>query len=123
MARPERNGWDFVRVGKVYQYKEEWGIGRALIAMVEILEDTSDDKYYNFKIRPLKGTMELAEIGPEPFEVSHAKNIGGIYSGMPQFYEEPEYTILPLGTPWPIDYARIDQQGEKEKSEDEKDNA
>lgn len=110
MARPERNGWDFVEVGKVYQYKEEHGIGSALIAMVEILEDSSDADYYRFKVKPIKGTEMLAARGPEPFEVVHAKNIGGIYSGMPQFYEEPEYSMLPPGTPWPVDYTGPEEQ-------------
>lgn len=91
MARSENNGWDFVKVGKTYQYKEDGiGIGNAVIAMVEILEDNSDGEFYAFLVKRVKGGKEF---GDEPFEVSHKKNIGGIYSGMPQFYKEPEYMM------------------------------
>ena len=44
MARSENNGWDFVKVDETYQYKEEIGPGLAMIAMVKILEDNSDDE-------------------------------------------------------------------------------
>ena len=91
MARPENNGWDFVKVGGVYQYKEEGiGIGSAVVAMVEILGDNSSDEFYDFTVKRVKGGKEFGDM---PFGVSHKKNIGGIYSGMPQFYEEPCYMM------------------------------
>lgn len=87
MARASNNGWDFVKVGKSYQYKEEhptW------IAEVFILEDNSDDEYYNFKARIDKATVEFKN-DPEPFLISFIKNLKGVFSGMPQLYENPEY--------------------------------
>ena len=66
------------------------GIGSVVIAMVEILEDNSDKEFYRFLIKRVKGGKEF---GDEPFKISHRKNIGGIYSGMPQFYEEPVYMM------------------------------
>ena len=95
MARPENNGWDFVKVGEVYQYKEEVGasIGGAVIAMVKILEDNSDDNWYCFTVQITEGKSALDIFGSKPFPVAHEKNIGGIYSGMPQFYEEPCYNL------------------------------
>ena len=94
MARSENGGWDFIKQGETYQYKEDGGgIGTAVIGMVEILEDNSGDEYYNFKVRVVQGNHALRVWGNEPFDVGHAKNIGGIYSGMPQFYKEPEYAF------------------------------
>ena len=90
MARSEDGGWDFIKVGNTYQYKEEMGIGSAVIAMVEIIEDNSGDAFYSFVVKRVKGGKEF---GDKPFAVSHRKNIGGIYSGMPQFYEEPCYMM------------------------------
>ena len=92
MARSENAGWDFIKVGETYQYKEEgFGIGSAIIGMVEILEDTSDDEWYRFLVQVVEGGTALKAWGNKPFPVAHKKNIGGIYSGMPQFYETPEY--------------------------------
>ena len=96
MTRSENNGWDFIKVGETYQYKDDGiGIGNATIAMVKILEDTSDDDWYNFKVKVVEGDKALKEWGTKPFNVGHKKNIGGVYSGMPQFYETPEYINHP----------------------------
>lgn len=94
MTRPENSSWEFVKQGRVFQYKED-----SLIAMVFIEEDNSDDEFYSFRVKPLAANMD---IGPEAFTVSHARKIGGIYSGMAQFYEKPEYIPLPIGKPWPF---------------------
>lgn len=92
MARSEDGGWDFVKQGETYQYKEDGGgIGTAVVGMFEILEDNSDDEFYSFLVRVVEGNHALKVWGREPFSVGHRKNIGGIYSGMPQFYETPEY--------------------------------
>jgi len=91
VARSENNGWDFVKVGETYQYKEEIGPGMAMIAMVKILEDNSSDEWYSFLVEPVKVNKPFDKEMTKPFTVGHAKNIGGIYSGMPQFYETPEY--------------------------------
>jgi len=91
MSRGANGGWDFIKVGGVYQYKESPFIG-----MVEILEDNSDDEYYSFKVQAVEGNMAI----PEPFTVSLLKSNNAIWHEMCQFYEVPEYIPLPLGTPW-----------------------
>ena len=84
MSRANNGGWDFVKVGKTYQYKEDgW------IAMVTILEDNSTEEQYAFKLKIEKSTLNHQ--GDAEFEISHAKDIGGYYSGMMQLYEVPEY--------------------------------
>lgn len=85
MARAVNNGWDFVKVGKSYQYKEDW-----FIAIVTILEDNSDKENYRFKLRVEKATEEPPQNGE--FEISHDKTFNGIYSGMIQLYETDEYS-------------------------------
>ena len=96
MSRPNNGGWDFIKVGKTYQYKEEIGPMSVFLSEVTILEDNSDEEYYSFKIR-----VENSNINPPGeeeigvFNVGHMKNPGGYYSGMPQFYETPEYSYEP----------------------------
>jgi len=84
MARGNENGWDFIKVGTIYQYKEDW-----FIAMVTILEDQSNPDEYRFKLQVEESNFEPPQNGE--FEVTHNKNVTGYYSGMLQFYEEPEY--------------------------------
>jgi len=87
MARANNGGWDFVKVGKTYQYKED-----SFIAIVKVLEDNSDDKCYRFKLQVEKATYEphFAENGI--FEIYHIKDVDGYYNGMLQFYENEEYS-------------------------------
>lgn len=94
MARSENGGWDFIKAGETYQYKEDGGgIGTAVVGMVKILENKSDKEYYKFLVQVVEGKTALKLWGKEPFQVGHIKNMGGIYSGMPQFYEEPCYMM------------------------------
>ena len=98
MARAADNkgrGWDFLKVGKVYQYKEG-----PLVAMVEVLEDNSDEDFYRFKIVAKKAAYNIAAT----FVVTHNKRFHGYWSDMPQFYPEghEEYVMLPIGTPYPF---------------------
>ena len=92
MARSENGGWDFIKVGGIYQYKED-GFGGASVGMVKVLEDTSDEEWYRFLVQVVEGKAALKLWGNKPFPVAHKKNIGGIYSGMPQFYKEPQYMM------------------------------
>lgn len=92
MARANNGGWDFVKQGGIYQYKED-----GLVAMVEILEEENTEEFYSFRLRVLAANMNM--VGTE-FNVGHAKDPGGFWSGMQQFYETPEYVMLPIGTPW-----------------------
>ena len=46
MATSHDHGWDFVKVGETYQYKEDW-----FIAIVTVLENNSDTENYVFKLR------------------------------------------------------------------------
>ena len=84
MARAINGGWDFVKVGKMYQYKEDW-----FIAIVTILEDNSDEEFYRFKLQVEKSSGDPPQNGV--FEIEHIKKLPGIYSGMLQLYEFPEY--------------------------------
>lgn len=85
MARANNGGWDFVTVGKSYQYKEDW-----FIAIVTVLEDRSDEKYYRFLLRIDKAT-DMADDDRSEFVLEHVKNLDGYYSGMSQLYEGEEY--------------------------------
>lgn len=90
MARANNGGWDFVKVGQSYQYKEDW-----FIAKVTILEDNSNMEEYRFKLQVEESSMKLE--GDEiSFEISHAKDPGGYYSGMLQLYEQDEYQFTPV---------------------------
>ena len=93
MARANNGGWDFIKVGGTYQYKEDW-----FIAMVTILEDNSTENEYRFKLQTEQSNEEPpTEDGMEEgvFTISHIKKVGGYYSGMLQFYKEEEYTFNP----------------------------
>jgi len=90
MARANDHGWDFVKVGGIYQYKED-----GFIAFVKILEDNSDDKYYRFKLQVERCNYEEPpQDGDQEgvFNISHAKDLDGYWSGMLQLYEQPEYS-------------------------------
>lgn len=83
MARANNGGWDFVKVGKTYQYKEDgW------IAMVTIMKDNSNDEQYAFDLRVEKSTEDW---GLREFDIANVKGDSGYYSGMLQIYERPEY--------------------------------
>ena len=84
MSRANNNGWDFVKVGGSYQYKEG-----GFIAMVTVVEDNSDDDYYRFTLRVDKATFTPPDNGE--FEISHIKNLDGVYSGRSQLYEDEAY--------------------------------
>lgn len=83
MSRANNGGWDFVKVGGTYQYKED-----GYIAMVKVLEDNSTENEYRFKLKVEKATQS---IGDDEFEISHMKDLTGVYSGMLQLYEQEEY--------------------------------
>lgn len=89
MARANNGGWDFVKVGNTYQYKEE-----GVIMQVRVLEDLSDAEYYNFRLRVLRATSKfpVAKEGePADFTVTFLKSNTGYWNDMPQFYEHEEY--------------------------------
>lgn len=86
MARGCNNGWDFVKVGEVYQYKEGW-----LVAEILVLEDNSNDEEYSFGVRVLRTSDEY--FLDREFEIRHNKDMSGVWSGMPQIYEAPEYAV------------------------------
>lgn len=89
MARANNGGWNFVKVGQSYQYKEDW-----FIARVTILEDNSTTDEYRFKLQTEESNTEPpTEDGV--FEIGHAKDVGGYYSGMLQLYEQEEYRFTP----------------------------
>jgi len=96
MARANNGGWDFVKVGGIYQYKEEW-----LIGMFEVIQDKSNVEFYEFELRPL---LTNVDIGENTFNISHVRNPGVYWSGMQQLYKDPEYVPLPIGTSWKFDY-------------------
>jgi hypothetical protein len=83
MARANNGGWDFVKVGGVYQYKEE-----GQIAIVKVLSTEPDPNYYRFQLSVLAATFPF----DKEFEVVHHKNPGGYWNEMQQFYPDPEYS-------------------------------
>ena len=87
MARAIDHGWDFVKVGETYQYKED-----GFLAWVKILEDNSDDECYHFKLQVERCNYENP---PQNglFDISHMKEMQGMYSGMLQLYEQGEYSF------------------------------
>ena len=90
MARANNGGWDFVKVGKTYQYKEDW-----FIAKVKILADNSTPEEYIFTLQVEESNVEEQPGKEGVFEIGHAKNVPGYYSGMLQIYEEDEYSFSP----------------------------
>lgn len=83
MARANNGGWDFIKEGNSYQYKEDgW------IAMVKVIKDNSDSECYRFDLEVEEATQDY---GLRTFDVMHNKDVDGYYSGMLQFYERPEY--------------------------------
>ena len=89
MARANNGGWDFVKVGATYQYKEDWFIGEVIV-----LEDNSTDDMYAYKLQIIEACDEpFTEDGI--FDISHTKNMEGYYSGMMQLYEDKEYSYTP----------------------------
>lgn len=91
MARANNGGWDFVKVGGTYQYKEETFPMSSFIAMVKILEDNSTEDAYEFKLQVIESN-ETPPTADGVFEISNIKKSDGYYSGMPQFYPTPEYS-------------------------------
>ena len=87
MARANDRGWDFVKVGGTYQYKED-----GFIAFVTVLEDNSDDKSYRFKLQVERCNYENPPQNGV-FNISHVKDLNGFYSGMLQLYEQAEYSV------------------------------
>ena len=84
MTTAHKNGWNFVKVGETYQYKEDW-----FIATVEVLEDNSTEDEYKFKLQTISSNISPHDDGL--FELTHVKNIEGYYSGMMNLYKQPEY--------------------------------
>ena len=93
MARAINGGWDFVEKGGTYHYKED-----GFLAEVTILEDNSNDEYYSFKLQVEQCNYSAPpqhgdEVGV--FEISHVKEMDGMYSGMLQLYPERAYAYTP----------------------------
>ena len=87
MSRGVNGGWDFVKVGETYQYKEDgW------LCEVKVLKDNSTEKEYNFRLQVEKSNWPK-EVIPTEFTVSHNKEFNGIYNGMNQIYETEEYMV------------------------------
>ena len=87
MSSASNHGWDFVKVGGVYQYKESF-----FIAMITILEDNSTDKMYDFKIEFGKNNSKSIKPGTVT-TISHVKDFDGAYSGMMQIYKNAIYPL------------------------------
>ena len=84
MARANNGGWDFVKEGGTYQYKEDW-----LICIVKVVQDRSDDRWYRFSLEivPHPGFPDALPDGAKGFACESVKDLDGFYSGMPQFYD------------------------------------
>ena len=83
MASAQDHGWDFLKVGETYQYKQ----GK-FIAMVQIADDNSTDDFYQFVIEILEATYKPAKLR---FEISCIKSIDFGYPGMVYFFDKIEF--------------------------------
>lgn len=91
MGTAHNNGWDFVKVGSIYQYKED-----SCICRIEILEDLSNNEYYEFIVKVLESNWKFENT---KFHISHSKDFTGYYNGMLNIYEQDEY-YFPKGYPY-----------------------
>jgi hypothetical protein len=86
MARAcDSGGWDFIKVGETYQYKEG-----GLIADILILEDRSTDEFYVFKVRFVASSYPI-EKGNREMEISYSKTFKGYFHGMSQLFSNSPY--------------------------------
>lgn len=116
MARANNKGWDFVKVGETYQYKEDW-----FLALVTVLEDKSTDDTYIFRLRTeLSNEPPPTHEGEEEgiFTISHLKDPGGYYNGMIQFYKEPEYNLVPAWDRRALEQMKIPLEKKKDNFEE-----
>lgn len=70
-----------------------------------ILENNSTEEAYSYKVKVLESNIDIPEEQRE-LTVWHTK-MDGAYNGIAQFYEHPEYVMLPLGTPWAYNYMEL----------------
>jgi len=83
MSTAQNNGWDFVKIGETYQYKEG-----SFIAMISIIEDNSDEENYRFTIKILEANREPLLIICDIFS---QKKISFGYPGMCLIYKSIMY--------------------------------
>ena len=83
MASAHDHGWNFLKVGETYQYKE----GK-FVAMVLIVEDNSTDDLYQFVIEILEATFKPANLR---FEISCIKAIDFGYPVMVHSFDKIEF--------------------------------
>jgi hypothetical protein len=103
-GKGSRGSWDFIKVGKLYQYKED-----SIIFVVEILEDNSTEDYYEFLVLPIAGTIPARE----QFTIGFNKSMTGAYNGQAQFYETPEYMFFPKPKTYPFIFDAEKLEGSK----------
>lgn len=85
MSTANNNGWDFVKVGETYQYKEG-----SFIAMISIIEDNSDDENYRFTIKILEATRKPRSMVCDIFS---QKLLSFGYPGMCKIFKKIMYNF------------------------------
>jgi hypothetical protein len=90
MATADNGGWDFVKEGKTYQYKQGDLVGR-----IKVLEDNSTDTTYIFKVVVEKATKKPIEV---EFPINHKKDLNDAWvennqADMMQIYPKSELKV------------------------------
>lgn len=82
--RSNRNGWDSIQKGKIYQYKEG-----GFICFVKVIEDISDKETYRFRVRILPYLDYPAKLSDNTneWDISASKNCPYMFDGMIQLYD------------------------------------
>lgn len=86
MSTSPNNGWDFVKIGETYQYKEG-----SFIAMISIVEDKSDDEYYRFTIKILEANREPPSM---ICDIISQKGLSFGYPGMSKIFKKMMYDCV-----------------------------
>lgn len=90
MATADNGGWDFIKKGKTYQYKQG-----DLVGIIKILKIDSTEKNYIFDV-----IVEKASVNPRQieFKITHKKDLNDEWvaknvNDMIQIYPKPEIKV------------------------------
>lgn len=85
MITATNNGWDFIKVGNTYQYKDDW-----FVANVTILSDLSNEYNYIFIVKINEANIEQYE-EKNILEIVNTKNSSTQSNNTQYFSEKLKY--------------------------------